>query len=90
VTRTPNAGDPVLVQVDRLTWRQSQPDQGAKPTDVRLIILSRNAAGAAVAAPEDGQSVTLDSGGATYKLAMVERDAASSHWEARGTPTSAA
>jgi hypothetical protein len=90
VTRTPDEGDPILLQVDRLTWKQSQPDQGAKPRDVRLIILARNAAGAVVAAPEDGQSVTLDDTGVTYRLAMVERDAASSHWEARGTPTSAA
>lgn len=89
VTRTPDDGDPVLVQVDRLTWKQSQPDQGAKPRDVRLIILARNAAGEPVAAPEDNQSITLDDGRA-YRLAACERDAASSHWEARGTPTSAA
>lgn len=86
VSRAPTA-TPIKVQVDRVTLAMRQAE-GFTARAVRLIILQRDNAGAQITAPKDDDSVTV--GDQTWRLDMIEADAARSHWEARGTPTKAA
>lgn len=87
VNRAPTE-TPISVQADRVTYAMTTAE-GFTARDVRLVILrARPDNGEPVPAPQDDDTVTVD--GVTYRLDLVTGDAAASHWEARGHPTTGA